>query len=209
MTASKFEDADASERRNYFRLEDRVYVEYRPSDQQERDQWLRERAAGVAKGTDLGSQLDSVSRQIAPLLISVRNENPTVAQYLEGLNRKIDILANNLFFEQFRNPASKEEYTTTSTVDISEGGVGFDAPMLIPLDSVVYCRVVIAGYRFGLETYGNVVYCREMESDGNSQFRIGVEFPYLTEYDRKQLTRYIFDRQRQQIRKQRTESPVE
>jgi len=62
---------------------------------------------------------------------------------------------------------------------------------------LIYCRLAIVGYRLGMETFGKVVRCEPAQS--GEGFCIGVELPYLKELDRKNLTRFIFDKQREQL----------
>ncbi|MDH5259523.1 MAG: hypothetical protein OEX07_16025, partial [Gammaproteobacteria bacterium] len=59
----------------------------------------------------------------------------------------------------------------------------------------------IIGYRLGMETFGKVVRCEPLKKEAG--FFVGVELPYLKELDRKNLTRFIFDKQREQLRKRK------
>jgi len=197
------------ERRNFFRLQDSVYIEYRQATEAEVKKDLKGEK-NAPKADDVSFQLDAVSKQISPLLADLKSTSSAVYPVLELLNRKVDLISSMLFFDHFVNTEEGSGSLSTSTVDISEGGVSFDSQTPFKHGTYVYVRLVIVGFRYGLETFGKVRHCgdlsKEKGADGetpNARFRIGLEFPHLSEYDRKQLTRYIFDRQRELIRNKR------
>lgn len=190
------------ERRTHFRLPNNVLIEYRLVNDEELRQFLSDEGNIRTDEIDLTYQLDQISRQLTPLLINIRQESPAVSQYLDLLNKKVDMLASMLSFEKFKMDADQGIFEITETLDISEGGLSFYSRNQFSLDDILYCKLAIVGYRLGMETYGKVVRCAADEnSDGYS---IGLELPYLKELDKKNLTRYIFDKQREQLR-QRTE----
>lgn len=192
-----------AERRNYFRLKDQVYIEYRKAEQEEVDVFLQNGRKIPREQDDTHFQLDTINRQIMPLMNGIRSEAASVATFLDGINRKIDILAGMMFFEQFRAKEAVSTYISTNTMDISEGGACFLSTKPLEMDTWLLARIVIVSFRFGLETYAKVAHCQPLNvsESGKMEYRIGLEFPYIMEKDRKHLTRYIFDRQRQLLRK--------
>ena len=186
------------ERRTYFRLPNNVLIEYRLVDTEELHQFLSDEGNIRTDDIDLTYQLDQISRQLTPLLLSIRQETPPIAQYLDLLNKKVDILASMLSFEKFKMDADQGLFEITETLDISEGGLSFYSRHEFSLGDILYCKLAIVGYRLGMETYGNVV--RSIPDENSDGYRIGVELPHLKELDKKNLTRYIFDKQREQLR---------
>jgi len=89
----------------------------------------------------------------------------------------------------------------TETQDISEGGLSFKSHINFDLGDLIFCRLAIVGYQLGMETFGKVVRCEPSKS--GSHYAVGVELPYLKELDRKNLTRFIFDKQREQLSQKR------
>lgn len=192
-------ESESQDRRNFFRLEDQVYLQYRPASEEEVKKARAIEPSVAPKAFDARFQLDTLSQQLSPLLMNIRAESPAIAQYLEGLNRKLDVIAGMVLMQQAGKEDSEQHYSSATTVDISEGGVSFDADTSPELNSFLFCRMSIAGFQLGLETYGKVVYTSQSKENAG-KVRVGVEFPYITEYERKQLTRYIFDKQREMIR---------
>lgn len=191
---------NSNERRNYFRLKNSVLIEFRPASKDEVDAFLSNEENIKADKIDVTYQIDQISRQLNSLLQNVRQESNAVAQYLELLNSKVDYLASMLSFEKFRNAALDGILESTQTLDISEGGMSILSKKRIEMNEFVYCKMAIMGYRLGMETFGKVVRVDESKNH-KGQFILGVEFPFLKELDRRNLTRYIFDKQREQIHK--------
>lgn len=191
------------EQRNYFRLQETISLEYRLASPEEVQKAAQAKKGGDGGKLDVTYQLEAINRQLMPLLATVRAESPAIAQYLEGLNQKIDIVAGMVFFRNASlddSAVDAGEYVRARTVDISEGGISFDDTNPPEVDSFIYCRLAISGFQLGLQTYGKVVHLGE-SAQGADLTRVRVSFPLISDYERKQLTRYIFDRQREQIRK--------
>ena len=187
-----------NERRTYFRLPNNVLIEYHASNEEELRQFLSDEGSIRRDEIDLGYQLDQISRQLTPLLISIRQESSAVSQYLELLNNKVDTLASMLSFEKFNMDAARGLFEVTETLDISEGGLSFYSRHNLPIGAILFCKLAIVGYRLGMETYGKVV--RVIADDKSDGYCIGLELPYLKELDKKNLNRYIIDKQREQLR---------
>ncbi len=188
------------DRRNFLRVQDKVLIVFRPASKEEVDAFLSDEKNIKAEELDVTYQLDQISRQLASLLPSIRQESSAVGQFLELLDKKVDYLASMLSFEKIRNATLDGALETTETLDISEGGMCFLSKQDMVLGDYVYCKLAIMGYRLGMETFGKVVRT-EPVGDNKDCYLIGLEFPFLKELDRKNLTRFIFDKQREQLRK--------
>ena len=187
------------ERRDYFRLSNKVLIEYRNASEEEVEHFISSGEDIKADEMDVTYLLDKISRQLSPVLLNIRQESPAVAQYLELLDQKVDLIASMQAFDRIHYSNSQNAMESAETQDISEGGLSFQSSTGFDLGDLIYCRLAIVGYRLGMETFGKVVRC-EPQKDGKS-FCVGVELPYLKELDRKNLTRFIFDKQREQLRK--------
>jgi len=203
VSESNIPSDDEQERRSYYRIEECVYIEYRPVTTDELAQLKNHNGKFKPKKDAFSVELEQFNRELSPMLTTLRRENPSLAQYLEVINKKIDVIASHLVFDQFKKSAEdKTIITTTRTIDISEGGVSFNRPEPYGIGEYFHIKLVIVDARFGIDTYGRVIHCSLESSEGDRRvFRVGVEFPVLYESDRKLLMRYILDRQREKIRK--------
>ncbi len=189
-----------SDRRNFFRLEDRVYVEYRPLSKSEVKAMLADNNRFVPKDDDFDLALDIYNQQLRAMLPGMREDIPLAVQYLETLNKKVDLLVGMLAFERFRSASNGVDNIATSTYDISEGGISFNAPEALEKNSYLLLKMVIMGAKLGVETIGKVTSSRVETLDSKELHRIGVEFPFMLEMERRSLTKYIYNRQREQMR---------
>lgn len=183
--------ARSKERRAYFRLTDSVYFEYRVCSGDELEGFRNGGFQIPAAPDDTQTQLGFINRQINPLLGGIREANPEIAQFLDGMNRKLDLLVDQLFFNQFSKP--NDSLTAVRTIDISEFGLSFSAKEALSAGEFIYARLVIVNFRLGLETYAEVKHCTATDNGG---FRIGIELPWVSESERKQLARYLMTCQR-------------
>lgn len=205
MSNNSDEDLGTAGRRSFFRLHDRIYVEYRAVSKEEVDKALAGRTPSTPPRDDFNHQLDLLSTQLHTLTSSIRSEDPAIAQYLEVLNRKVDLLAGVVFFDRFRNVPGDGKRIRTTTVDISEGGISFNSRTPRNLGDYLDLRLAIVGARLGLRTFGKVVQCIEKTHDGTTYHRLGAEFVMMQEYDRRQVARFIMDRQRERIQQEKDE----
>ncbi len=189
-------------RRSYFRLQKGILIGFRPASKPEVDDFLLDQDNIKAEKLDVNYQLDQISRQLSTLLQNIRQESSSVALYLELMNKKIDVIASMLSFEYAASATPSGALSTTETFDISEGGMSFLSEKSLEIDQFVYCKLAIMGYRLGLETFAKVTRV-EASADDASHFNIGVEFSFLKEQDRKNLSRFILDKQREQQRDSR------
>jgi len=192
------------ERRDYFRLHNKVLIEYRRASTTEVEQFIANEDNIKADEIDVTYLLDKISRQLSPILLNIRQESPAVAQYLDLLNQKVDLVASMQAFDRFSYNDVNNVLESVSTQDISEGGLSFSSPTEFKLGDLIYCRLAIVGFRLGMETFGKIVRCEPIPH--GKGFCVGVELPYLKELDRKNLTRFIFDKQREQLQKNVKES---
>ena len=197
--SKKPEGLPERERRDYFRLPDKVLFEYRKATEAEVERFISNEENIKSDEIDVTYLLDKYSRQLSPVLLNIRQESPAVAQYLELLNQKIDLIASMQAFDRIHHAEKSNQLETTETQDISEGGLSFKSHIEFDLGDLIYCRLAIVGYRLGMETFGKIVRSEPIKNEDN--FCIGVELPYLKELDRKNLTRFIFDKQREKLRK--------
>jgi len=191
--------SSSNERRNFFRLSNKVFLGYRKAAEEEVKQFLQNEEHIKTDSIDMSHLLDQISRQMTPTLINIRQESSAIAQYLDLLNQKVDLIASMVSFQQFRLDTEQGMLESTETLDISEGGFSFKSTHQIPENDHIFCRIAIMGYRLGMETFGKVVRCSPVKQQ-TGQYCIAVELPYLKELDKKNLTRFIFDKQREQLR---------
>ena len=200
MSKSETPASSTDNRRSFYRLQDRIYIEFLPISKEKADSILLSGKA-ISPKQDVDSMyIESLNRQMGSLMATVRSDHPGVAQYLEVMNKKVDFVAGMLFFERFKSTVGHSKSIRTNTVDISEGGLSFNSKVSYTNDTYFQMKIIIVNARIGIECVACVVSSMVKKRGDLEYYRIGVQFPQLPEEDRRSLTRYIMERQRENIR---------
>lgn len=197
-----------AERRNFYRVDDVVYLEYRPVSKEELgniEAGLAGQASPQPPRDEYLEQLASISKQITPLISEIRKDSPTLARFLEGLNKKVDLLVGRVFTEL--GGADEQPDATVqvrSNVNLSAGGVAFNAEEGFDAGEYLHLRIVTTTEGFVIDSYGQVIRCGRENREPARPYRLRVKFAFLDDADRRMLMRHIMAKQRETIRKQST-----
>jgi hypothetical protein len=185
-----------SERRDYFRIHDRIGLEYQklPADHDGISSPFEEghldtlRAELRQIDLDLRSQLAGLAERDRPLSVLVKT-----------LSSKIDTVARIMTFEQ--NPLQQKDW---QPVTLSEGGVAFSAPKntLVPGDMLAL-RMTLPPELFRPEAIAEVV---EVSNMDDAEPRFHTEFRQIADADRQKIAKHIM---RWQIRHRQQKSAQE
>ena len=175
---------DADDRREYYRIEDTIALEFRPLKQGETA------AGGSADGApelfDLLSELHLMDFESQHLLRHIHERDRPLANYLKVINKRIDLLGQAVAQSLLRDIGAPRQ------VSLSEGGVSFNHGQALIPGSHLAIKVVLMPQALGLLLRAQVVHCSPRE-DG--QFEIGTEFEALTDAQRQLLARHILQKQ--------------
>ncbi|PTQ69942.1 PilZ domain-containing protein [Pseudomonas sp. GV071] len=186
---------DASDRREYYRINDTIALEFS----------LLSGAEAVASEAlhddsplfNLLSDLHLSDFESQHLLRHIGERDRTLASYLKVVNKRIDLLGQALAQNLVREVGAPKRVT------LSEGGVSFEHPQPVPAGSHLAVKMVLMPQALGLLLRAQVIHCRQQE---NGQFEIGTEFEALTDAQRQLLARHILQKQAME-RRQARETP--
>ncbi|WP_421681998.1 PilZ domain-containing protein [Stutzerimonas urumqiensis] len=168
---------DIDERREYYRIEDRVALEM-TSAVAPPDTLLD------GPGFTLLGELHALESEAQHLLRALGERNRTLATYLKVQNRRLDILSQALARHLLSGIGEQRD------VILSEGGIRLTNAEPLPIGEAMTLSIVLGGTT-GLQLAAKVVHC-QAEGDGHE---IGFEFMALTEAQRQLLARHIFQKQ--------------
>jgi hypothetical protein len=187
-------DQHTPDRRDFFRIEDRIGLEYRRIH------------SGETGGGDpvTGDHLDRLKSELKRLDQEFRNQLPLLserdrlaASMLKSLNGKVDTLARIMAFEQ--NPLQPEQWRD---VTLSEGGVSFTVAVgeLSPGDMLAL-RLTLPPELYRPQATAEVKEVTPIESpQGASRAVIHTSFIDILDADRQQIAKHVMGwqiRQRQ------------
>ena len=192
----------SDERREYFRIEDEIALDYRLVDQEEADRLAERLRSRLVDRFTAASSFAATSRQMAHAIHKVQGDSPEVARCLQALDNKLNMIA-----QLFVSEAMQLDDQPTCEVTLSAGGLSFRARHEVALDTLMELRMVLFPSLVGILTISRVVHCERMQ-DGNNVFpwRLAVEYEHLRETDRELLVRHIMAKETEQLRVRRSEN---
>ncbi len=172
---------DTEERREYYRIEDRVALEIIPASQDQA-------SAGepLPPLFNLLNELHQLDFEAQHLLRQIAESNRTLANYLKVQNKRIELLGQALAQDLLKDQGAP------LPVVLSEGGISFASEQPQTKGAVLRLKLILLPQGLGLLLAARVIYCTLME-DG--RYDIGTEFEALTDAQRQLLARHILQKQ--------------
>ncbi|MBW4933496.1 PilZ domain-containing protein [Marinobacter sp. F4206] len=181
-----------SERRDFFRIEDRIGLEIRrlsPNTSPEEDAFD-------------GDHLESLKAEFRRLDQDVRSQLASLAErdrlltgLIKSLNGKLDTLARIMTFEQ--NPLQPEDW---QEVTLSEGGLAFSSSTPAwAIGDRLAIRMTLPPELFQPRAIAQVI---DVQPDSTGGARVHTEFERIQDSDRQQIARHVM---RWQIRQRQKE----
>ncbi len=190
------------ERREYFRIEDEIALDYRPVAAEEVDALVERIRSHLVDRFTAASSFAATSRQMAHAIHKVQHDSPELARCLHALDNKLNMIAQLFVSEEMHvNDQPSRE------VILSAGGLAFRAQQEISVGSLLELRMVLFPSLVGILTISRVISC-EHQPDERSEFPwlIAVEYEHLREADRELLVRHIMAKETEQLRALRSEN---
>lgn len=191
----------SDERREYFRIDDEIALDYRPIDEGEVEGLSERIHAPFADRFTVASSFTATSRQMAQALHKVQNQSPELVRCLQAIDQKLNMLAQLYVSEEMHL-----DQQPTREVNLSAGGLAFRSRDAIDTGTLLEMRMVLFPSLVGILNLSRVIHCEPID-DGNAQFpwQVAVNFEQLRETDRELLVRHVMARQTSQLRAERLE----
>jgi hypothetical protein len=198
MTTDRTTD-HPSERRNYFRVDDEVILQYRQVSEDMLEASSRSEGDVPVDGFTLGGRFATLNQELIPLMREIESESVATARYLAALDNKLNILAQVLLNQELAVADN-----LTRKVNIGAGGIAFTSDSLLKMGSVLELRMILLPEMIGLTIFGQVVANGTAENDSSGfQYRNSVEFVGLREADRDLIACHVRRREQEALRKGR------
>lgn len=190
------------ERREYFRIDDEVVLEYRLINEDEVEPLVERIQARVPDRFTAASSFAATSRQMAHLMHKVQSQSPELARCLQAIDQKLNLLAQLFVTEEI----DIEEHPTQE-VNLSAGGIAFRSQQEIATGRLLEMRIVLFPSLIGVLNISRVIHC-ERVNDGNRQFpwQIAATYEHLRESDRELLVRHVMNKETRRLRSERGET---
>jgi len=192
-------DEKCGERREYFRIEDRVVLDCEPIGE-EGMSLLRERLDGrVPDRFSVAASFATHSRAMNHLLNGFSGRSAELDRYLRMMDQKLNQLAR-LFIIEEMDMANRP----VLDVNLSAGGLVFPSSDFYDPGQLLQLRLVLLPELLGILVGARVVYCdKAVPGSAEYPWQVAVEYDCIRESDRDLLCSHIMARQTEQRRQQR------
>ncbi|MCL6414774.1 PilZ domain-containing protein [Aestuariirhabdus sp. Z084] len=174
------------DRRNYFRITDKVALEYQLVDKPFHPKESGFPFQHTGEAFSLASEIQSIETESQHILRAIHEENRLVSQYLKSIDKRIHLLSRMIAAMSFNssNPDLIE-------ADLSEGGFAIVMDTAFAKDQYIALKLTLFPSYAGIMATGRVL--DTVEQDG--RYRHSIIFEEITEPDRQLLARHIIQYQ--------------
>ncbi|MBS7326353.1 MAG: PilZ domain-containing protein [Thiopseudomonas sp.] len=172
---------DTTERRAYYRIQDKIALQISPPAEALQDAPL----------FNLLNELYLLELESQPLLRSISEQQRTLLNYLKITNKRIDLLANALAHSLLKS------FGEPQPVSLSEDSISLVSPQRYALGHCLSIRLILLPQAFALQLDGRVVRCLQQD-DGS--YQLALQFNELADAQRQVLARHIIQKQAQERR---------
>ena len=180
-----------NEKRQYFRIQQDVIFNFKCVNTDAVSHISVEHHFDHAGALGIASQFQQIDNDSSKLLDHIRQDNLVVADYLDMLNRKMNLLSQQML----ANEAVSAHDSDSGRIDLSQGGIGFTANHPIGIESWLAVKLIFTPSYLGLLSYAQVTR-NQMQKDGS--YLIGARFHQLNDEQQRILARQVLQTQRQE-----------
>ncbi len=173
-----------SERRSYFRIDETIALEFKAIDEVTANKGQAEALFSNANSLKLYSELKKIDADNAQFLFQIKELSRPLAEYLHNLNRKIELLGQELMADQKPQPPSK----TIRQVNLSEGGIAFGSSSAINAGDYIGLRIVFLPSNAGLILFARIIRC---EPSNMGEFQIAAKFHRINDLQQQLIGQQI------------------
>ncbi len=188
------------ERRQFFRIDDDVYLDYQIMEEDEYHRRLEQPHGPRHEAGDIGLQLQTLTAQASNILSQIRKRDPEIGQYLAILDRKVELIGRALGGTQLGAPAPNMR------ANISGGGIAFHTTSRLEPATKLELHLMLFPNNLVIHALGRVVHCHPDPVDSAHPFKVGIEFTRISEMARDALVRHALELQSARLRQAREQA---
>lgn len=188
-------NSDMIERRSYFRIDDVTLLHHRVIEGDDAENSVRSDKYLLDKLT-LKAKFDAISRELQPLQRIIGTSNPSIANYLAAMDKKLDILAEYIIDAEMSDIGISPQET-----NIGAGGMSFLSESPVMTGALLEMRIVLLPENTGIFSYARVVSCTRIRENNDSAngYKIAVEFEHMDDEVRDIICRHVLTVERESI----------
>jgi hypothetical protein len=177
-----------SDKRQFFRIQQDVIFNFKAVSTDSIEEFNAEhyfdRSASVGLLTKF-QQLDNVS---TTFMHNIRKENSDVGQYLEILNKKINLLSQLMLAQEM----VAEDDQDAGRIDLSQGGIAFTTNRPLDIESWIAIKLVFLPAYTSILNYAQITRSQQL---GKDRYLVGASFDHLNADEQRIIAKQIIDTQ--------------
>ena len=187
-----------SDRRDFFRINDMVFIDITPLDYDEVTQAVN--SIKNPQPSDINSlekqQLNSIQASLSHLIDQINHNDREIARALRLLDDKISIISHAVQRQQ--NTAETREMINAN---LSAGGIAFMTSEQFSHKAALELCIQLQPSGTIIHTVANVVACEKpFDAPKDTPYHLRLVFSHMSEYDRNFLVKHTLSRQAEVLR---------
>ncbi len=186
-----------TDRREFFRINDTVFVEISAIDGKELEHRVTAISNPIPTDTNLAQQqLSELTTSLAHTIDQISQSDRETARALRLLDEKINLVASTV---QHQNNIT--DHLETTDVNLSGGGIAFLSADEYATKSPVEIRIELSHSGTFITAIANVIACdRINDAPTETPYYLRLAFSHMSEHDRNLLVKHTLSRQAQALR---------
>ena len=189
------------DRRGSFRIDDAVRLKVTEIDDAEWQQRVKLGATSSSGIQSIRGEVEDVSYRLQRKMIEVKRVSKTVAEALDLVSRKLDIVVEHLV--NLQSDRADLEQQPLRTCELGANGIRYPSRRQFRVGQKLHLRLMLETDGLYMEALGIVTRCDR--ADDTDEFMVAVEFADVRESDADALIRHLLSRQSETIRARRLE----
>ena len=192
---SQFSEATVmSERRSYFRIDESIALEFKEVEEITANTAAAEVHFSNTASLKLFAELRKIDNDNAHLFHQIKETSRALGEYLHNLNRKIDIIGQQLMADTRPLPPSK----TIKLVNLSEGGIAFGSARAVAVNHYIVLRLIFLPSNAGMVLFAKIIRC---EPNDTGEYQIAAKFHRVNDSQQQLIGQQIMRAQMAERRK--------
>jgi len=180
------------ERREFFRIEDDVYLELETISAEEYNSAEEVLANLHNDSFSLSADFATLNNNLHPVLNNIKQLHPDIAQYLELLNNKIDSLGELLLHK-----SSAYDENKRINANFSASGIKFESEAAHNEGDLIRLELVLFPEKIGVLVFGKII--KTTQSTEQKQI-VSIEFEHIRTEDRELMIKHNLNKQMTDLR---------
>jgi hypothetical protein len=187
-----------SDKRQFFRIQQDVIFRFKAVSTDSIHQMHAEQHFDPSSSYGLFAQFQQLDIESNLIMQNIRRDNADVSQYLDILNKKINLLSKQMLAKEIISEDSQD----TGRIDLSQGGIAFTSKGPLGIESWIAIKLVFLPTYTAIVNYAQIT--RNQKLDDGS-YLIGARFHQLSDEEERIIAKQVIDTQI--IQKQQSKGP--